>query len=584
MANEFVVRNGLISEGNIDLRGNSITTTVTNSNITLTPDGTGKVVLKGMAFPGADGSAGQVLTTDGAGNLSWATVTSGGATPNSFTTIAVNGTSIEADSATDTLTINKGNGINLVGNATSDSFTISVVESELSLGNIGGILGVSKGGTGLTSVAINNLLVGNGTGALQTLAPQTGYLNWNGTSFNWASPPVYVAFTGATSSAAGTTGLVPQPQAGDQGKFLKGDGTWTTIPASATQNLFETFVWGGTSLQADSATDTMTIDAGTGIAFTANAGTDTVSIGVTESALSLNNIGGTLGVSKGGTGLTSVAQNAVLVGDSAGALKATVAASTGYLYFNGTNFVWQTPAGGGGAPTDASYLVMSANASLTGERVLTVSGELSLNDGGANGNATLGLATSGVTAGTYTKVTVDNKGRVTTGDTLVAADLPAHNHDAAAITTGTIATARLGSGTANSTTYLRGDGTWATPPAGGGGGSITEYVVKVNFDSTGVITTIEDTSGTGWTLTKGTTPSAFVTITHNKGKLPMSVVSFGYSPTTSVFLQKLPSASANTGFAFFGSSDMNAFTIYGFTTTNSGAGNSGYALVKILFS
>ena len=34
--------------------------------------------------------------------------------------------------------------------------------------------------------------------------------------------------------------------------------------------------------------------------------------------------------------------------------------------------------------------------------------------------------------------------------------------DGTSITSGTIATARLGSGTANSTTYLRGDQTWAT--------------------------------------------------------------------------------------------------------------------------
>ena len=44
---------------------------------------------------------------------------------------------------------------------------------------------------------------------------------------------------------------------------------------------------------------------------------------------------------------------------------------------------------------------------------------------------------------------------------LVAADVP--NLDAAKITTGTIATARLGSGTANSSTFLRGDQTWAVP-------------------------------------------------------------------------------------------------------------------------
>ena len=37
-------------------------------------------------------------------------------------------------------------------------------------------------------------------------------------------------FVGSTSSAPGSKGLVPEPQAGDDTKFLSGDGTWQTAP------------------------------------------------------------------------------------------------------------------------------------------------------------------------------------------------------------------------------------------------------------------------------------------------------------------------------------------------------------------
>lgn len=41
-------------------------------------------------------------------------------------------------------------------------------------------------------------------------------------------------FTGATSSTDGAKGLVPGPKAGDEKKFLQGDGTWATPEAQTT--------------------------------------------------------------------------------------------------------------------------------------------------------------------------------------------------------------------------------------------------------------------------------------------------------------------------------------------------------------
>lgn len=63
--------------GNLDVNGNSIVS-ASNGNISITPNGSGKIILDGLSFPTSDGSADQVLKTDGSGNLSFATVSGGG--------------------------------------------------------------------------------------------------------------------------------------------------------------------------------------------------------------------------------------------------------------------------------------------------------------------------------------------------------------------------------------------------------------------------------------------------------------------------------------------------------------------------
>ena len=90
-----------------------------------------------------------------------------------------------------------------------------------------------------------------------------------------------------------------------------------------------------------------------------------------------------------------------------------------------------------------------------------------------NGN----VLKAGATAGSLTW------GTLTATD--VGAAATSHTHAAADIASGVIATARLGSGTANTTTYLRGDGTWTTPPAAGDATTSTKGIVQLAGDLDG---------------------------------------------------------------------------------------------------
>ena len=91
-------------------------------------------------------------------------------------------------------------------------------------------------------------------------------------------------------------------------------------------------------------------------------------------------------------------------------------------------------AGTYGSSTNIPQLVVDAKGRVTSvsnvavsipSGALTFTGDVT--GSGSTGSSTaLTLANSGVTAGTYTKVTVDAKGRVTTGATLASADLPTY--------------------------------------------------------------------------------------------------------------------------------------------------------------
>lgn len=63
--------------GDLDVNGNSIVS-ASNGNISITPNGSGKVIIDGLSHPTSDGSANQVLKTDGSGNLSFVDQSSGG--------------------------------------------------------------------------------------------------------------------------------------------------------------------------------------------------------------------------------------------------------------------------------------------------------------------------------------------------------------------------------------------------------------------------------------------------------------------------------------------------------------------------
>ncbi len=247
----------------------AITTTASNGSITITPHGSGDIILDGQKWPQTDGTANQILKTNGAGQLSW-TADAGG--------IALTDLSVTTGSASGagTLAYNNGTGV----------FTFQ--PADLS--------------TYLTSTGVLSSHTD-----VHTAAPSTNdVLTWTASQSRWEpAAPQFTGFFGLTEEVVDT--------AADKIAFLDADNVTkkesiadfltaiagTNLTAASGQlnasggggggNAFETIaVSGQGNVVADSSTDTLTFVAGTGITLATNAGTDSITINASGGAGSQN--------------------------------------------------------------------------------------------------------------------------------------------------------------------------------------------------------------------------------------------------------------------------------------------------------
>lgn len=147
----------------------------------------------------------------------------------------------------------------------------------------------------------------------------------------------------------------------------------------------------------------------------------------------------------------------------------------GYTPYNATN-----PSG----YITSSASITGSAATLTTGRTIGMTGDVTWTSAAFNGSGnvtgTATLANSGVTAGTYTKVTVDVKGRVTSATTLAAGDVPTLNQN----TTGSAATLTTGR-----TIGMTGDVAW-TSASFNGSANVTGTATLANSGvSAGTYTT-----------------------------------------------------------------------------------------------
>jgi hypothetical protein len=397
--------------GNVTILGNSTTA----NNLILNDKGSANsVALKApdtlvasltLELPSTSGTSGQVLSTNGSGILSWVSAATGsvtnvtGTAPISVATgtstpvismSQANGTTNGYLGSADWTTFNNkqsaGNyltsltgdvsaagpgssaatlaAVAIAGTSTKVSYDVkgrvtsgtSLEAADLPIHSAAlitsGTLAVANGGTGATTLAANNVILGNGTDAFQTVAPGTNgnVLTSNGTT--WQStvlPSSVTSVTGTApiSVATGTsTPAISMAQASGSTDGYLSSADWNTFNSKqASGNYITTLTGDVTASGAGSAAATLSatgVAAGTYTKVTVDAkgratfGTSLVASDIPPLPTSI--IGsGTLGVANGGTGAATITNNSVVIGAGTGALSGVTGTTGQVMTVNGSN-------------------------------------------------------------------------------------------------------------------------------------------------------------------------------------------------------------------------------------------------------
>lgn len=326
----------------------------------------------------------------------------------------------------------------------------------------GSAIGVAYGGTGQTSTPTSGqLLIGNGTGYnLSTLTAGTGISISNGVgSITIASTST--ATVSSVDVSGGSTGLTTS------GGPITTSGT---ITLAGTLNVAN----GGTGVTTNTGTGSVVLSVSP-VLTTPNLGTPSAATLTNATGLPLTTgTTGTLPTSKGGTNITSYATGDLLYASATNTLSKLSATTNGYvLTLSGGVPTWAASAGSGGITINTSTItggttgrILYDNAGTVGEKPVTGTGNVVLDT-----SPTL-IAPA---LGTPASVVLTN-----------ATGLPVGGISA--------------TGTPSATTYLRGDGTWAT--VSGGSGTVTS--VDVSGGATGLTTSGGPITSSGTITLAGT--------------------------------------------------------------------------------